>query len=67
MMDVKRASHYVDYNFYAECYHGDVLNDSVFDKAELEAEAFIDEITFWTYTKIGRNSNFCEVRSVFST
>lgn len=49
MMDVKRASHYVDYNFYAECYHGDVLNDSVFDKAELEAEAFMMKLLLDVY------------------
>ena len=43
MMDVKRASHYVDYNFYAECYHGDVVNDSVFDKGHtFQLPIFLD-------------------------
>ena len=46
MMDKKRISPYVDYNFYIECYHGDEISDAAFERSELEAEAFIDEITF---------------------
>lgn len=71
MMDAKRVSPYVDYNFYEECYHGDVINDSAFDKAELEAEAFIDEITFGRIQKLGEipisvKFAVCSVLDVFA-
>lgn len=37
---------YADYNFYSEVYHGTIANAENFDNAELEAEAFVNAITF---------------------
>ena len=42
----------VDYNFYREVYHGSIASDKNFDNAELEAEAFVDMITFGRVGKL---------------
>lgn len=42
----------VDYNFYHEVYHGSIASDKNFDNAELEAEAFVDMITFGRIKKL---------------
>ena len=41
-----KLSPYVDYNFYAECYHGSAISDEAFENVELEAEAFVNMVTF---------------------
>lgn len=43
---------YVDYNFYTEVYHGTIPENANFENAELEAEAFVDAITFGRILKL---------------
>ena len=46
MLDKAMRKPYADYNFYSEVYHGTIATAENFDNAELEAEAFVNTITF---------------------
>ena len=54
MSDEAIRKPYVDYNFYGEVYHGTIATAENFDNAELEAEAFVNAITFGRIERLER-------------
>lgn len=52
MLTTDIRSPYVDYKYYHESYHGDLISAEDFKQAEKEAEAYVDAITFGRIRKL---------------
>lgn len=52
MLTGNTRSPYVDFSYYQNTYHGNVLKATDFENAELEAEAFVNAVTFGRIRKL---------------
>lgn len=46
MLEKDPKSPYVDYQYYRDVFHGSSMSEAEFPNAEIEAEAFVDAVTF---------------------
>ena len=46
MLEKDPKSPYVDYQYYRDTFHGSAMTEAEFPNAEIEAEAFVNAVTF---------------------
>ena len=46
MLEKDPTSPYVDYQYYRDTFHGSAMTEAEFPNAEIEAEAFVNAVTF---------------------